>query len=93
MWNGHAPSTTLDSSVVNILEISPRAQVSCTYTVMDTEPAGVIKNGVFVVNATVDVSPSTICSTVQIALFDSVYGSFQNVSVLGNISVVNALPN
>ena len=51
-----------------------------------------MQNGVFVVNASIDLSNSE-CDDIYISVFDNVVGSIVNVSVLGSIDIVGLSSN
>ena len=55
---------------------------------IDVGSNGKIMNGYFVLNVTLDMKNQS-CSTLQISVFDSFSGSMSNVSIIGNITVIN----
>ena len=79
-----------DMTVVNVFSLAAdRRTGHCSFSVLQTRPSASLKNGLFVFNATLNLSQYN-CSDAWISPFDSAQGSFQNVSVIGNISVINA---
>ena len=74
-------------SVVNVLRLYEKTlSEQCSFSLSELASAGSISNGLFVVNATVDASR---CSSLEVSLFDSVFGSVKNVTVVGNVSILN----
>ena len=84
LQNGTRPS--FDVSVVNVFKMQ---QSMCSFDVMNSLPASSISNGVFILNATVDMSLFPNCKTLQISVFDQANGLFNNLSVTGFVNVTN----
>ena len=81
--------STVDISVANVFSLyKDDDQLSCAFSVMRVESAGLIKNGLVVVNVSLDFNNST-CQDVYVSIFDGFYGSLQNLSVTGFINLTN----
>ena len=59
----------------------------CAFSAADISSSGSVSNAVFVVNATIDAAN---CNQLSVSLFGGVFGPVSNVSILGNVSIVNA---
>lgn len=76
----------MDLSVVNVFSLYEDTKTSdCAYSMTFLKSNGMVKNGLFVFNVTLNVSQ---CSELWIAPFDSVYGNLSNISIIGNINIV-----
>ena len=85
----NAAPSGIDLSVVNVFTLFEASGSSeCAYSITRTDAGGTIKNGVFYVNASIDVT-SAGCTELWISPFDSFYGTMSNVSILGFINVTN----
>ena len=71
------PATHLDNEV-------------CIYNAVLLMHNGVLENGVFVVDAVVDLINQT-CREIYVSLFDGRGGYVNNITVFGSVQVVNAL--
>ena len=89
--NGSAPSG-IDLSVVNVVQLASRFEGECSFDVMDTESSAFIKNGLFVVNVSLDLSLPQYadCEWLTVSVFDSATGGFSNVSIAGFVNITNA---
>ena len=81
----NATPSGIDLSVVNVFVMHENTGSSeCVYSMAQLDSAGVVKNGVFFINVSIDV---TACTELWISPFDSIYGKLSNVSLLGFINV------
>ena len=73
-FDGVTKNSSIDVSVVNVLALTERFPGTCQFDVMDSEGSAVIKNGVFVVNASIDMALYSNCQGLNVSLFDSAAG-------------------
>ena len=66
----------VDLTVVNVYDLTDRAPGSCSFDVMDVGRGGVLMNGLFIVNASIDMSSSkySSCPMLSASLFDTFNG-------------------
>jgi hypothetical protein len=84
-------STEVDVSVINVLRIVNRFDDDCTLTILNLPENSSVANGYFMVNITLNLSDYE-CDTVYISVFDQVYGSLDNITVTGTISLSDVQP-
>lgn len=79
----------VDLSVINVNNMFTNNITDvCVFQVARVGSSGSISNALFVFNVTLDLSRS-MCSEIWVAPFDDVRGAFKNVSIVGNISLIN----
>ena len=90
-YRGQQPAG-LDLSVVNVFNLtqSPRHD-KCAFSVVGVKGSGVLKNGFFFVNTSIDMTNSSYssCSELYISPFGYVNGSMQNITVTGFVNITN----
>ena len=68
--------------------LTDRMSGLCSFDIIDVGNAGVIQNGYFVINTTLNMA-GYHCVSLSVSAFDSVEGKFNNVSLIGNVSIDN----
>ncbi|CAL6049633.1 Conserved_hypothetical protein [Hexamita inflata] len=88
-------SQILDLSVVNVKGLAiQNYKNSATYNLAMLSQGSSVSNAVFVVNATIDcaeINPKH--KYLSVSLFDSVFGAIRNVSVIGEVHLLNFNPD
>ncbi|CAL6060069.1 Growth_factor receptor cysteine-rich domain superfamily [Hexamita inflata] len=87
-------TSEMDTSVINALKLGEFNQLSDSfmrkrYSLAHVGLDIIIKNALIVVNFSIDIQNDQFEQNLHISIFDSVYGGVENVTVVGQVDLVN----
>ena len=76
----------VEMSVVNVNALFN--EQDCSYILAELPKGGSVSNALFIFNVTLDLKNKK-CDRIYVSPFSQVQGYFRNVSIIGNISLIN----